>query len=217
MNELEFSKLRREFVSFRVRTDRPAFIGQRFRSYLNGTVLDIGCDEAVLRDLVGRKNYAGVGMTKQSDVRVDLEKQGRLPFQDASWETVLCLDVLEHLNNMHEFTDEVFRVAKSYVIISLPNCWSQARRSLAKGKDSIWHYGLPLTKPEDRHKWFFNTEEAWTYLVHQAKRRSIEIVEMVALENRRPSINRFWRHLKYPSSRQYLNLYPVTVICVYRL
>src|SRR5687768_4165243 len=108
----KFSSLRREFVNFRVRTDRPAFIGRRFRSYLTGTVLDIGCDEAVLKDLVGPENYSGVGITEQAEVKFDLEKQGCLPFKDASWDTVLCLDVLEHLNNMHEFTDEVFRVAK---------------------------------------------------------------------------------------------------------
>jgi SAM-dependent methyltransferase len=217
MNAMNFSKLPREFVQFRIRADRPNFIGRRFEKYLTGTVLDVGCDEAVLRNLVRPKSYAGVGMTQQSDVKVDLEKLGRLPFIDASWETVLCLDVLEHLNNFHDFSNEIFRVARRHVILSLPNCWSQARRSLAKGKGSIWQYGLPLTKPEDRHKWFFNTEEAWTFLIKQAEQRGVEILEMIALENRRPAINRFWRHLKYPSSRQYLNLYPSTVVCVYGL
>ncbi len=135
MKSMKFSKLPREFVQFRVRADRPNFIGRRFQTYLTGTVLDVGCDEAVLRNLVRPKTYAGVGMTEQSDVKVDLEKQGRLPFKDGTWETVLCLDVLEHLNNFHDFSNEIFRVASRYVILSLPNCWSQARRSLAEGFD----------------------------------------------------------------------------------
>src|SRR5439155_26477231 len=109
----------------------------------------------------------------------------------------------------HRMCDEIFRVAKNYVIISLPNCWSQSRRSLAKGSGAIWQYGLPLTRPPDRHKWFFNTEEACAFLIAQASRegRNVEIEEMVALENHRPLINRFWRRIKYPSRRRYLNLY----------
>lgn len=210
-------QLTREFVKFRVRADRPTYIGNRFGMYLKGRVLDVGCDEAVLIELLGQERYSGVGMTKEAGVRVDLEKAGRLPFQDKSWDTILCLDVLEHLNNLYEMCDEIFRVARENIILSLPNCWSQARRSLAKGSGPIWHYGLPPARPADRHKWFFNTEEACTFFQQQAiSRPSVEIVELVALENRRPLINRIWRRLKYPSRRRYLNLYPNTVVCVYK-
>ncbi|MCI0618246.1 class I SAM-dependent methyltransferase [bacterium] len=209
--------LQREFVKFRIRSDRPAFIGNRFGKYLKGKVLDVGCDEAVLQELLGKDRYSGIGMTKESAVRVDLEKTGRLPFHDNSWDTILCLDVLEHLNNLYEMCDEIFRVAKENIIISLPNCWSQARRSLAKGSGAIWHYGLPPTPPPDRHKWFFNTEDALHFFHQQAvSRPSIEMVELVVLENHRPMINRIWRRLKYPSRMQYLNLYPNTVVCVFR-
>lgn len=209
--------LKREFVKFRIRSDRPTFIGNRFGKYLKGKVLDVGCDEAVLQKLLGKDRYSGIGMTKESAVRVDLEKTGRLPFHDNSWDTILCLDVLEHLNNLYEMCDEIFRIAKENIIISLPNCWSQARRSLAKGSGAIWHYGLPPTPPSDRHKWFFNTEDALHFFHQQAvSRPSVEIVELVVLENQRPMINRIWRRLKYPSRIQYLNLYPNTVVCVFR-
>src|SRR6185295_18439127 len=93
--------LQREFVKFRIRSDRPTFIGNRFGKYLKGRVLDAGCDEAVLAKLLGKERYSGIGLTNEAVVRVDLEKAGRLPFQDQSWDTVLCLDVLEHLNNLY--------------------------------------------------------------------------------------------------------------------
>jgi SAM-dependent methyltransferase len=209
--------LQREFVKFKIRSDRPTFIGNRFGKYLTGKVLDVGCDEAVLAKLLGKERYSGIGLTNEARVRIDLEKAARLPFHDQSWNTVVCLDVLEHLNNLYEMCDEIFRVAKENIILSLPNCWSQARRSLAKGSGSIWHYGLPPTPPPDRHKWFFNTEDACNFFQQQAiSRPSVEIIELVALENRRPMINRLWRRLKYPSRRRYLNLYPNTVVCVYR-
>ena len=57
--------LQREFVKFRIRSDRPTFIGNRFGKYLNGKVLDIGCDEAVLQKLLGKDRYSGIGMTKE--------------------------------------------------------------------------------------------------------------------------------------------------------
>jgi SAM-dependent methyltransferase len=211
--------VRREFVKFRDRPDRPAFIGKRFRHYLTGKVLDVGCDQAVLRGMVGPERYAGVGMTEEADIKVDLEREGRLPFENASWDTVICLDTLEHLNNFHALANELFRIAKNHVIISLPNCWCQARRSLAAGSGTIWQYGLTKLPPKDRHKWFFNTEEACAFLIMQSDRTEfpVKVLELVALENRRPLINRFWRRLKYPSRRKYLNLYPHTIVCVYRI
>lgn len=211
--------LTRELVRFTIREDRPAFIGHRFHNYLTGKVLDLGCDRAVLKEILDPDRYVGVGMTQDSDVKVNLEQEGPLPFGDASWDTVICLDTLEHLNNLHAFCNEIFRIAREYVIISLPNCWVQARRALARGTGPIWQYGLTVKPPEDRHKWFFNTEEACTFFVGQLKEREsgIEIAEFVVLENRRPLLNRIWRHLKYPSFRKYLNLYPHTIVCVYRL
>ncbi|HEY7162742.1 MAG TPA: class I SAM-dependent methyltransferase, partial [Acidobacteriota bacterium] len=183
--------LQREFVEFRIRSDRPTFIGNRFGKYLTGKVLDVGCDEAVLVQLLGKERYSGIGMTDQAGVRIDLEKSGRLPFHDRSWDTVLCLDVLEHLNNLYQMCDEIFRVAKENIILSLPNCWSQARRALSKGSGAIWQYGLPPAPPPDRHKWFFNTEDAYKFFQQQAiSRPGLEILEIVALENRKPMINR---------------------------
>lgn len=206
-------------MKFRFRPDRPAFLGRRLRSYLVGKVLDVGCDQAVLREIVGADHYNGVGMTEEADTKLDLERPEGLPFEDASWDTVVCFDVLEHVNNLHHLCDELFRVARTYVILSLPNCWSSARKNLARGKGSIWHYGLPLKKPPDRHKWFFNTEEAYAFLLSRLSNpnRTLQIRELLALENRRPLINRIWRRIKYPSPWRYLNLYPHSLVCVYEL
>src|SRR5262245_25010550 len=107
--------LQREFVEFRIRSDRPTFIGNRFGKYLTGKVLDVGCDEAVLAKRLGKERYSGIGLTDQAGVRIDLEKDRQLPFHDQSWDTVLCLDVLEHLDNLYEMCDEIFRVAKENI------------------------------------------------------------------------------------------------------
>jgi hypothetical protein len=55
-----------------------------------------------------------------ADVVTDLER-GTLPFDDRSFETVVAADVLEHVDSMHAFFDELCRVADRHVIVSLPN------------------------------------------------------------------------------------------------
>lgn len=210
-------QLSRELVKLKVREDRPNYIGRRFERYLTGKVLDVGCDQAVIRNIVGRENYAGVGMTEEADIKLDLESSDQLPFENGSWETVICLDTLEHLNHLHAFSRELFRVAKKHLIISLPNCWCHARRAIGRGTGTVWHYGLPLSPPPDRHKWFFNTEEAYAFLSAQEGRSDYpaRIIEIVALEHRRPLTNRVWRHIKHPARTHYLNLYVNTVVAVY--
>ena len=210
-------ELQHEFADFIERVDRPRFIGRRFAPYLEGRVLDVGCDRAALREVLGAGSYGGVGLSPDADFKVDLEREGKLPFPDRSWDTVVCLDVLEHLNNLHAMFDEVIRVTKRYAVISLPNNWSTARKRIARGSGSFIHYGLPVDPPEDRHKWFFNTEEARDFLLGKAKQRGIAVEELVVLEKPKPIWNRAWRRLKHPTSRAYLNLYPHTLVCVYRV
>ncbi len=52
--------MKREFIKFGTRQDRPRFFSERFKDPLQGSVLDVGCDEAVLRDFVGADRYAGI-------------------------------------------------------------------------------------------------------------------------------------------------------------
>lgn len=181
--------------------------------------MDIGCDQAVIRTILQNQDYTGVGMTEEAAVKMNLEDPAGLPFADGTWNSVLCLDTLEHLNNLHLMCDEVFRVASEHVIVSLPNCWVAARRSIAKGSGTIHQYGLTASPVQDRHKWFFNTEDACGFLQSQTRRRvpRVELLELVALENRRPWINRIWRRAKHPFPQAYLNLYPHTVVGVFQV
>jgi len=207
--------VRREFVHFETRQDRPRFIGRRFAPYLGGRVLDVGCDRAVLREVVGPSRYVGVDVSEEADVHLDLDRTERLPFEDRAFDSVVSLDCLEHLDGLHRMFDECVRLSRRFVVVSLPNNWSGARKRLRRGHGSFLHYGLPVEPPLDRHKWFFNTEEASAFLDGQAKRHGLEIRELVALEKPRPVWNRAWRLLQHPSRRAYLNLYPHTLVCVY--
>jgi len=156
-----------------------------FKPYFGKTVLDVGAGGSanIFREHLGSR-YKAVDVSdsrNQPDYFVDLEKE-RLPFKDGEFETVLCFDNLEHLENCHELMDDLIRVSSKYVIISLPNNWPTLWKSLLAGRN-ITHgfgYGLPPEKPIPgvRHKWFYNLEEAERFLVAGAQRNKAKVVEL---------------------------------------
>lgn len=204
------------YVEFETRQDRPRFLCERFAPCFRGTVLDVGCDRAVLREFVGPERYTGIDRSPEADVHQDLMADGRLPFEDRSWDTVTCTDVLEHLENLHQVFAELVRVTRGHLLVTLPNCWNSARRRLRRGKGSIAHYGLPLDPPPDRHRWFFGFGEAEAFLRGQGERHGLQLVELLALEKPRPLLVRGARRLLHPDPARYRNLFAHTLCCLFR-
>jgi hypothetical protein len=165
----------------------------------------------VLKSLLPALNYTGVDVDGNPTLRLDLEKLDRLPFDDDSFDCVLCLDVLEHLDNLHSMFGEAVRVAKRYLILSLPNNWSNARRPIERGHGSIGHYGLPGSPIRDRHKWFFSLSEAKDFIEAQEATHPVSLVEFRVSEKPRPTVIRILRRLRYPRQERYLNRYAHTL------
>lgn len=159
--------------------------------------------------------YTGVDVGGKPDITLNLEEADGLPFEDGSFDCVLCSDVLEHLDNLHLIARELVRVARGKLIVSLPNNWANARRPVERGKGEIGHYGLPSEPPPDRHKWFFGLSEAAKFFKELARQYPMRIVEMVANEKPRPALVRALRRLRYLSHERYLNRYAHTLWAVY--
>lgn len=98
-------------------------------------------------------------------------------FKDKNFHVTISIDVLEHLDNIHEIFDELCRVSQKYVIISLPNVMAQFKVSMITGKNDLKFYGLPVDKPSDRHKWFFNYEQAFNFIKKQAIKNNFKLKE----------------------------------------
>lgn len=153
-----------EYVSYNNREERARFIAGRFSEFLQGKILDVGCWEKDLQKyLPAETKYLGLDIGGKPDIKIDLEKE-KLPFADGEFDCVVCSDVLEHLDNLHDVFNELIRVANKYVIISLPNNWLSVKNILLKNGGKFKFYGLPAQKPEDRHKWFFNFTEAENFI-----------------------------------------------------
>ena len=147
--------------AFKTRKERTVWTIKYFNHlFKKNKVLDVGCDNAPLRKLIGSHNYTGIDLSGKPDLKINLEAVRKLPFKTQGFDTVICIEVLEHLDNLHQISKDIFRVSNNNVLIFLPNAWRDARVKIQRGEGSIAHYGLPLKNPLDRHKWFFTTQEA---------------------------------------------------------
>jgi SAM-dependent methyltransferase len=203
-------------VHFEARTERPRFLAAQYPVLLAGSLLDVGCDRAVLRERVAPGKYVGMDLSPEADLRQDLMAEPRLAFPDRHFDAVLCSDVLEHLENLHQIFDELVRVTRGHLLVTLPNNWNSARLRLARGYGSIAHYGLPLEKPADRHRWFFSLSEAEEFFRGQAPRLGLELVELRVLEKPRPALVRLARRALAGDGVRYRNRFAHTLACLYR-
>jgi len=157
------------------RAERAQFVYKNFSLFMQGRILDVGCDVGYLRSLIGPENYVGLDVSGVPDVFVNLDN-GLLPFPDGTFDCVVCTDVLEHLEHIHVVFDELLRVSRHYVIISLPNPAAVIWPRILRGMDSGKFYGLPVEYPHDRHRWFFNYTEAQTFIEKRSLRHQAHLI-----------------------------------------
>lgn len=197
---------------FRKREDRTKFILSLFEEELKTSILDVGCYEAPLRELVPDAEYFGIDIVGKPDLVCNLEETEKLPVEDNSYDTVGCFEVLEHLDSFHRVFRDLFRAARKDVLVSLPNCWCSARSPLTRGTGAIAHYDLPQEKPIDRHKWFICSTQITQFFEEFAQSNSkVTLKSLVAVENERPALVRKIRELRY-GREAYLNRYAHTII-----
>jgi SAM-dependent methyltransferase len=175
-----------KFKTDYIYTDRETkarFVYEKYKSILKGKILDVGADQCSLRKhLPEDVEYTGIGLGGNPDlISIDLEKE-KIPFPDNSFDCVLCLDVLEHLENIHDIFDNLCKITKKWLVVSLPNPWAVFMDCLQKSKykedRNIKFYGLTEEREDDRHKWFFSSSEANAFVRHKADKNNMELCDL---------------------------------------
>lgn len=166
-----------------------------------------------MREMLVDVDYVGIDVAGNPDHLIDLEATEQHPFEDRQFECVICIDVLEHLDALHRVFDELIRVTKRHLIVSLPNCWCCARQQIERGRGSISHYGLPPERPADRHKWFINITQSREFFEAKAT-GELKLLDLCIVEKPRNGIVRAFRKLIY-SDDCYQNRYAHTMFAVY--
>ena len=88
--------------------------------FARGTILDVGCGDAVyIWGGTPPPNVlcVDIDIYKHTHVRLDANM---LPFRDNSFDTVLLMEILEHVDDVERVLSEALRVARELVIISYP-------------------------------------------------------------------------------------------------
>lgn len=91
---------------------------------LGGRVLDLGCGSKPYQSLFGEgvSSYTGVDIAPGQAVDMVVAPGQALPFADASFDTVLCTQVLEHVSGLDAALAEIRRVMRpgGVLVASVP-------------------------------------------------------------------------------------------------
>lgn len=219
MKQPSFPSIVQEYRHFggpSARDDRARYISERYRGFISGRTLDVGCDTRRIERLNPGLDYVGIDVGGDPTIKINLEEVPRLPFEDGSFDTVICTDVLEHLEHLHRVFDELVRVCRGHMIISLPNCWGSILPYLLKGEGNPKFYGLPSTPPADRHRWMMNVGDVMGFMVSQQERLPIEVVEFTVHLRPASAMGRLSRRIRYRRTHRIFNAYAQTCWSVLR-
>jgi SAM-dependent methyltransferase len=99
---------------------------------LQGRLLDFGCGRKPFENLFNVSEYLGVDVEQtghdHSNSKVDVFYNGTtLPFENASFDSLFCSEVLEHVFNPDEILPEINRVLKpgAKALFTVPFCWNE--------------------------------------------------------------------------------------------
>ncbi len=205
-----------DFTFYQPRTEqRYLLFKNKLLKYVGREVLDVGSRDTSAEKALGRK----VTLIDKNNTNLeswDWEKTA-VPFPGDSFDTVICFDTLEHINDIHTSVADLFRVSKDTVIISLPNCWKKQIKKMMTLSPGQASYGIPPEKPMDRHKWFFNPEDVESFLSYAGAtyKNPFEVVEVI---HHAPK-TRLWHKVFFPilvlfPSRIFKNYFVETIFVV---
>jgi hypothetical protein len=162
----------RELNKYPGRVSRQYVVGEMYKKpyFDQESVLDVGCDIRGISEYVGTNTkYVGVDMQGLADFQINLDLEG-FPFEKRQFSTVLCYEVLEHLNKIHERFDDMLSIADKYFVGSLfveSGVWSG--RSISRFGNPLGNMYLPIAPIYDRHEWIFSVTDALDFVYYRAK------------------------------------------------
>jgi len=141
-----------------------------------GTVLDLGCGDGLLLGLLRDKGVSGEGLDiSPVSVEMCLRKgikatvhsfDDPLPYENASFDTVILLDVLEHVYDPVPLLKEAVRVSRDGVIVGVPNFSSFPARL-----QTLFGRVPENNQPHKGHIYWFN----YNVLCNLAKKTGVTI------------------------------------------
>lgn len=148
-------------------------------------LLDVGCRDGRLRShLPPTVKYTGIDLTPGPWVAQICDIEQGIPFPDNSFDAVVALDVLEHTDNIWFAFRELVRVARSQIMVVLPNSyhWKERLRFL-RGKERDKHKLEPQSI-KDRHRWLTSYTTAHAFAARMAEELGLSQTEAIMVDDR---------------------------------
>jgi SAM-dependent methyltransferase len=163
---------------------------------LKGEVLDVGCGRKPYRSLVDSARYVGVDIDSPATREIgaaDIYYDGStLPFDRASFDAVICSQVLEHIFAPDEFLREIWRVLRpgGQLVLTVPFAWDEHEQPLDFARYSSFGIRsllernqfevIGLRKSVADARALFQLAGAWVFKVCRSKHRSINVLVQLA-------------------------------------
>jgi SAM-dependent methyltransferase len=104
----------------------------QYRHLLHGKLLDFGCGSKPYRSLINVNEYVGVDFVNEGhphdNEQIDIFYDGkRIPVDDGTFDSALSSEVFEHIFNLDEVLQELYRVIKpgGTILITCPFVWKE--------------------------------------------------------------------------------------------
>jgi hypothetical protein len=145
------------------------------------TLLDVGCGSSPIISKYSKATGIDTNYDKLKFMQTklkDLQFYGFIPFKPETYENVICIEVLEHLNNPEELIKEISSRAVKKVVIATPDY-----------KKLMWSIAEKFTPYKEDHKTKLNRELLESiclkYNLHPVKFRYIAGCDLVELFEKR--------------------------------
>ena len=154
-------------------------IVNQYAAILQGHILGLGEEQTVLKPLLPTDaHYLSIRDAGNSTLNTIEEL---LPFDDHRFDCVVCLDVLQSLKNVQQLFDELCRVSRSYVMISVPIVDTETRNiSLKKAPQQTTNSTVHSTAEPQREdsQWCLSRNEAMTLIEQRAARNLMQVIQV---------------------------------------
>jgi len=150
------------------RRSKYQIVGQQVAG-LTGTLVDVGARDRVLQGyLPPGLGYLSADVSAGHDFLWNLEEPVGAPAD--AYDVVVALDVLEHLEQIHQAYRELLRIARHKLFVSLPNmtCLSLRLQFFTTGYLG-GKYDLLPAHQGDRHRWLTSYRQIRVFIDHHAR------------------------------------------------
>jgi 2-polyprenyl-3-methyl-5-hydroxy-6-metoxy-1,4-benzoquinol methylase len=122
----------------------------------NFTLLDVGCGIGIVAKII-HQNFPNARITG-FDISYDAVESAKLllpsanihigniyeyPYDDRTFDMVICLEVLEHLDQPDTVLDSIGKICKKHAIFSIPNDWQFRATNIMLFKYLEWKGNSP--------------------------------------------------------------------------